>query len=99
MENFIRGTRHRGDIEGRVISTAHKDLPPFPDKLNAKLVEQAKQKAALLGRLSSRGIGAIVQISEVAEPEVLPGWHTQSIDYPTDKIRLQKTLRLRFALL
>jgi hypothetical protein len=27
----------------------------------------------------------------------LPGWHAGSPDYPTDKIKLEKSLRVRFA--
>ena len=115
IENFIRAIRHRGDLEGRITATAHPDMPPYTDRLNARLMQNARQKAAKLAQLAGRKLGSIILISEVVEPEKnlyqgfiehmmdadrsewLPGWHAGSPDYPTDKIKLEKKLRVRFA--
>jgi hypothetical protein len=115
IENFIRAIRHRGDLEGRITATAHPDMPPYTDRLNARLMQNAQQKAAKLAQLAGRKLGPIILISEVVEPEKdlyqgfiehmmdadrsewLPGWHAGSPDYPTDKIKLDKKLRVRFA--
>jgi hypothetical protein len=115
IENFIRNIRHRGDLEGRVTATAHPDMPPYTDRLNARIMQSARQKAAMLAQLAGRKLGTIILISEVVEPEKnlyqgfienmmdadrsewLPGWHAGSPDYPTDKIKLEKKLRVRFA--
>ncbi|MBD0280468.1 MAG: hypothetical protein ICV81_21240 [Flavisolibacter sp.] len=116
IENFVRAVNKRGDIEGRITATAHPDLPPYTDKLNARIIEKAKQKAAKLAQLADRSLGPVIMVTEVAEPEQnlyqglfekmldadrtswLPAWNNQSPDYPTDKIKLDKTLRIRFAL-
>ena len=117
IENFVRAINKRGDIEGRITATSHPDLPPFTDRLTAKLVSMARQKAEKLAQLAGRKCGAVILISEVAEPAKnlyqglfekmidadrsswLPGWVAQSVDAATDKIKLEKTLRIRFALL
>mgnify|MGYP003297260756 CR=1 FL=1 len=117
IENFVRAINKRGDIEGRITATSHPDLPPYTDRLNARLVTMAKQKAEKLAQLAGRKCGAVILISEVAEPAKnlyqglfekmidadrsswLPGWVAQSADGSTDKIKLEKTLRMRFALL
>jgi Protein of unknown function (DUF541) len=115
IENFIRAIRHRGDLEGRITATTHPDMPPYTDRLNVRIMQNARQKAAKLAQLGGRTLGPIILISEVVEPEKnfnqglfekmmeadrtewLPGWHAGSPDYPTDKIKLEKTLRVRFA--
>jgi hypothetical protein len=115
IENFIRAIRHRGDLEGRITATAHPDMPPYTDRLNARIMENARQKAAKLAQLSGRTLGSVILISEMTEAEKnlyqglyermmeadrtswLPGWHAGSPDYPTDKIKLEKSLRVRFA--
>lgn len=115
IENFIRAVRHRGNLEGRITATARPDMPPYTDRLNARIMQTAREKAAKLAQLAGRALGAVILISEVTESEKnlyqglyekmmdadrtswLPGWHTGSPDYPTDKIKLDKTLRVRFA--
>lgn len=117
IENFIRAIRHRGDLEGRITATAHPDMPPYTDRLNARIMQNARQKAAKLAQLAGRTLGPVIMISELTESEKnlyqglyekmmeadrtswLPGWHAGSPDYPTDKIKLDKTLRVRFAFL
>jgi hypothetical protein len=117
IEGFVKAINKRGDIEGRITATTHPDLPPFTDRLNARLVSMAKQKAEKLAQLAGRKSGNVILISEVAEPTTnlyqglfekmiesdrsswLPGWVAQSVDNATDKIKLEKTLRIRFALL
>lgn len=115
IENFIRAVRHRGDLEGRIVATAHPDMPPYTDRLNARIMQKARQKATQLAQLAGRALGPVILVSEVVEPEKnlyqglfekmmdadrtswLPGYHAGSPDYPTDKIKLDKTLRVRFA--
>jgi hypothetical protein len=117
IEGFVKAINKRGDIEGRITATSHPDLPPFTDKLNARIINTAKQKADKLAQLAGRKSGPVILISEVAEPSKnlyqglfekmteadrsswLPGWVAQSADGSTDKIKLEKTLRIRFALL
>lgn len=48
IENFIRAIRHCGDLEGRITATAHPDMPPYTDRLNARITENARQKASKL---------------------------------------------------
>jgi hypothetical protein len=115
IESFIRAIRHRGDLEGRITATANPDLPPYTDRLTARLMQTARQKATKLAQLADRPLGQVTMISEVTEAEKalyqglyekmmdadrtswLPGWHTGSAEYPTDKIKLEKSLRVRFA--
>ena len=115
IENFIRAIRYRGDLEGRITATSHPDMPPYTDRLIARLMQNARQKAAKLAQLAGRTLGPVILISELVESEKnlyqglyekmmdadrtswLPGWHTGSPDYPTDKIKLDKSLRVRFA--
>jgi hypothetical protein len=117
IEGFVKAINKRGDIEGRITATTHPDLPPFSDRLNARIITMAKQKAEKLAQLAGRKAGPVILISEVAEPSKnlyqglfekmieadrsswLPGWVAQSVDSATDKIKLEKTLRIRFALL
>lgn len=115
MEAFVRAINKRGDVEGRITTALNPDMPPYTDKLTARMIEMAKEKAAKLAQLAGRKAGSIILISEVADPgkntyqglfekmmesdraSWLPGWVGQSAEYVTDKIKLEKTLRVRFA--
>lgn len=116
MEKFIRAVNRRGDLEGRITASTRPDLPVYNDQLYGRIMATARGKAAKLAEMAKRNLGAVLVISEVAEPDKnmyqglfdkmmdadrsswLPGWHTGSGEYPTDKIKLEKTLRVRYAL-
>ena len=112
LENFLREAKKLGDVESQVINTQHPKIQDFHLVLEKKIMNAAKGKAARLAELSGGKLGGVLLISEVTEGE--GGWlknfletmvkldfdrKSYSMYMNSDKIKLEKSLKVRFAIL
>ncbi len=111
MDAFFKDLSTYKDVTGKIIKSNHSQLQPFQQALEIKLITAAKQKASRLATLNNKKLGDILVISEVAESEmgsfrtfleelVKSSEGGRGVEWmPQDKIRIEKSLKLRFALL
>lgn len=112
MEGFLKEAAKLGDVESQITGTLNPKIQDFQIALEKKLITAAKQKAARLADLGGGKLGSVILISEVADTE--GGWLKNFIDtiikmdfnrksfamyMNPDKIKLEKSLKVRFALL
>lgn len=114
LDAFIKSLNSIEKVRGKITATYHPQLASFTDVLNAKLLQQAKEKGAKLAQLSGRKAGAVMVISEVTEGEgaaLLNFFEKMTqmdrdghsgrralMNMRPDKIKIEKSLRIRFAL-
>jgi hypothetical protein len=111
MDAFFKELVSYKDVNGKIFKSTHTQLQPFQQALEMKLIAAAKLKAARLAALNNKKLGDILVISEVTESEAgslrsffeelirsSEGNRTQEW-MSQDKIRIEKSLKLRFALL
>lgn len=112
LENFLEEAKKLGDVESQVIGTQHPKIQDFQAGLEKKIMTAAKAKAARLADLGGRKMGGVILISEVTETEggslksFLEAMIKLEFDrkyyalyMDADKIRLEKSLKVRFAIL
>lgn len=112
LEGFLKEAEKLGDVESQITGTLNPKIQDFQIALEKKLMTAAKQKAARLADLGGGKLGSVILISEVADTE--GGWLKNFIDtiikmdfnrksfamyMNPDKIKLEKSLKVRFALL
>lgn len=111
MDAFFKDLVSYKDVSGRILKSTHAQLQPFQQALEMKLITAAKQKAERLAAMNNKKLGDILVVSEVTETESgslrsffeelirsSEGNRTQEW-MSQDKIRIEKSLKLRFALL
>ena len=110
MEAFSKATREFNDVNLMVIDVRHLQLAPFQQMLEARLFTAGRQKAARLAALANKKLGTLQIISEITESEAGSlksffemlvrdgGEGRRRMRQFTDQIKLEKSLKLRFAL-
>ena len=112
LESFLRAAAQLGDVESEITGATNPKIQDFHFALEKKLMTAAKQKAFRLAELGGGKIGGVLVISEVVESE--SGWLKNFIEtmvkmdfdrksyaryLNSDKIKLEKSLKVRFAIL
>ncbi|ANE51628.1 SIMPL domain-containing protein [Flavisolibacter tropicus] len=114
LHSFLTAIGNRSDVEGGVVKISHPDIASFYEKLDVKLIDAGKQKAARLAQLAGRKLGPITQIVEASDATKNPyeelfqkltmllGSKSDPLKlgsevFPSDKIKIEKTLKFRFA--
>jgi hypothetical protein len=109
MEGFLRSVASMRDVSANVISTYTSQMDDLKNRLDDKLVKAARIQAAKLAQLSGRKLGNILVLTEATAGDSNP---LQTIfdlikldamnvklaqDYFPDKVKLEKSLKVRFA--
>jgi len=113
MRNFMKAAFETKEIETSLVGTQHFGLETFYEALDAKLLESAKAKAQRLAQISGKKAGNIISVSEhvdqgttelmrffesILKLEALPG-RLERYFMNSQQIKIEKSLRIRFALL
>lgn len=113
MEDFSRAAMKNSDVNITVTGTFHSEVDRFKGLLDAKLINIARQRATHLAELSGRKAGNIILVSEAtaSESNTVQDLIETIIKYDgaesrrmammnlfPDKIKLEKALKVRFAL-
>jgi hypothetical protein len=112
LENFLREAKKLGDVESQVTGTLNPKLQDFQIALEKKLVAAARARAARLADLAGGKLGNVILVSEVTETEggSLKNFletmmkldfdrKSYALQMNPDKIKLEKSLKVRFAIL
>lgn len=113
MEEFLKAAALYSDVKSMITGTHHSDLIRFQSQLEAKLMQAAKQKAARLAQLGGRKAGMVILVSEATQSEnntlqdlvemVIKfdgsfGKRMAMLNFFPDQIKLEKMLKVRFAI-
>jgi hypothetical protein len=113
MDEFLVAASAFPDVHSLITDTYHSDLQRFHGQLESKLMNAAKQKAMRLAQLSGRKAGMVILISEATQSEnntiqelintliKYDGFESKRMafmNFYPDKIKLEKMLKVRFAL-
>ena len=113
MEDFLLAASVYPDVQSLITDTYHSDLQRFHGQLESKLMNAAKQKAMRLAQLSGRKAGMVILISEATQSENniiqdlidtvmkydgFEGRKMAFMNFYPDKIKLEKMLKVRFAI-
>ena len=113
MEDFLKAILIYNDVESLITDTYHSDLERYYGQLESKLMNAAKQKAMRLAQLSGRKAGMVILVSEATQSEnntiqdiinmVIKydgafGKRMALMNFFPDKIKLEKMLKVRFAI-
>lgn len=113
MENYLEAASAYNELENHIINAKHSKLEMYYENMEKKLIQRATKNATRLALLSGKKIGNVLVISEVTESgtqnlvdflQTMLGVEAMSNKLEryftsTDKIIVQKALRIRFALL
>ena len=114
MEDFLAAASVYPDVQSLITDTYHSDLQNFQVHLESKLMNAARQKAMRLAQLSGRKAGMVILVSEATQSENniiqdlidtvmkydgFEGRKMAFMNFYPDKIKLEKSLKVRFAIL
>jgi hypothetical protein len=113
MEDFLKAIKQLNDVQAQVVSGNAKDLEGLRASLDAKLISRARLEANRLAQLNGRELGNVLSISDTTESEassfkqfleMIFQMESRSemsrtlLNTFPDKIKLEKSLKVRYAL-
>lgn len=113
LESVLKAVETIEDVSAQIISSELSDVSAPQNLLYTKLMKAAKLKATSLAQLSGKNLGAVLSVSEVTETESssLKQFFQTIVQFESksdlarmwwnsnpDKFKLEKSLKVRFAL-